>query len=506
MATGEKKALVVSDKLKYVYGISKDGTVVPLLNGNSSYFYSVQTNSNSRVGIRITTKNNNYSSQDYIYTTDYENYGKYQNDYSFISPLVYNDHTNSQIAPAQIRYTNTEYYAILLSNVKLPDNITAKRDSTGYTLSDSSGSVISELPQTSTGGVYNSYAVCFLSGTLIATPTGLVSVEDLRVGDEVFSYHTDGSSSVDTLTWVGKAEAFVRQNVYAKNADYPIRILKDAIADGVPFKDLLITSEHCLFFDGKFIPARMLVNGLSIHYDTSFTSYDYFHIETEKHSVIMADGMLTESYLDTGNRNAFLQEGSVFVLGQQKTKTWENDAAFPLTVTRNVVEPIYNQIKVRAQNMQRPVITETASLTADTNLHLRTKDGQIIRPVRKCEDRVFFVIPAHSDAVQIVSNASRPSEAIGPFVDDRRTLGVLVSQISLFVNNQQSFITDHLHNEYLDGWYKIESSTMRWSDGNAFLPLPDTILEKPTLLSLQIIAAGPYIVPTEQLTQAVIAA
>ncbi|WP_035367102.1 Hint domain-containing protein, partial [Acetobacter pasteurianus] len=72
---------------------------------------------------------------------------------------------------------------------------------------------------------------------------------------------------------------------------------------------MLITAEHCLFFEGKFVPVRMLVNGVSIFYDKSITSYDYYHVETDQHSVITADGMLTESYLDTGNRRAFRQEG-----------------------------------------------------------------------------------------------------------------------------------------------------------------------------------------------------
>ncbi|OAZ70812.1 hypothetical protein SRCM100623_02163 [Acetobacter pasteurianus] len=72
-------------------------------------------------------------------------------------------------------------------------------------------------------------------------------------------------------------------------------MLKDAIADGVPYKDMLITAEHCLFFEGKFVPVRMLVNGVSIFYDKSITSYDYYHVETDQHSVITADGMLTEA-------------------------------------------------------------------------------------------------------------------------------------------------------------------------------------------------------------------
>ncbi|PHY94849.1 hypothetical protein CSR02_04105, partial [Acetobacter pomorum] len=103
-----------------------------------------------------------------------------------------------------------------------------------------------------------------------------------------------------SVIWVGKAHATVRPELTDDEAGWPVRILKDAIADGVPYKDMLITAEHCMFFKGKLVPVRMLVNGVSIFYDKSITSYDYYHVETEQHSVITADGMLTESYLDTG--------------------------------------------------------------------------------------------------------------------------------------------------------------------------------------------------------------
>ncbi|WP_367160790.1 Hint domain-containing protein [Kozakia baliensis] len=65
-----------------------------------------------------------------------------------------------------------------------------------------------------------------------------------------------------------------------------------------------------MYFDGRFIPARMLVNGGSIAYDHSFSRYDYYHIETADHSVIFAESMPTESYLDilvTAQRSAKLE-------------------------------------------------------------------------------------------------------------------------------------------------------------------------------------------------------
>lgn len=231
---------------------------------------------------------------------------------------------------------------------------------------------------------------------------------------------------------------------------------------------------------------------------TSFTSYEYFHIETEKHSIIIADGMLTESYLDTGNRNAFLQDGPLFFLGrkEQDAKTWEKDAAGPLTVDSAVVEPIYRQIAGRAKNMQRVIKAEPVSLKEEMALCLKTDHGQVIRPIRQSTDMIVFMIPEQARAVRIVSNASRSCDTIGPFVDDRRELGVLIGKIRLFASNQTILLTEHLQNEGLEGWHNIEKAPMRWTDGNALLPLSGAF-EGPAILAIQVIAAGPYLIQTE---------
>ncbi|GAN61623.1 hypothetical protein ACI01nite_27420 [Acetobacter cibinongensis] len=333
--------------------------------------------------------------------------------------------------------------------------------------------------------------VCFLSGSQIQTPFGRALVEDLAVEDEIVA-HINGIETIRRVTWAGQARCNVRAHLPDDEAGYPVRILKDAIADGVPFKDMLITAEHCLFFDGQFVPARMLVNGRSIFFDKSITSYDYYHIETEDHSVIMADGMLTESYLDTGNRRAFSQKGNIVSIGGSRNLTWD-DAAVPLTVSRETVEPLFRKIESHADKAGFAIQAEARPLTNDSDLHLTTDAGAIIRPARQNNGRVMFMIPAGVESVRIVSNASRPCDVIGPFVDDRRSLGVLVGEITLFESNRKHALTDHLHDTQLSGWNNVEEGTMRWTSGNAQLPLgkrtPGTI----GLMAIEVRAAGPYV-------------
>jgi len=284
----------------------------------------------------------------------------------------------------------------------------------------------------------------------------------------------------------------VRSHLPDDEAGYPVRILKDAISDGVPFKDMLITAEHCLFFDGKFVPARMLVNGRSIFFDKSITSYDYYHVETEQHSVIMADGMLTESYLDTGNRRAFSQKGNVVSINSSRNLTWD-DAAAPLGVSREFAEPLFRQAEARAIATGITQKDAAPELTEEANLHLITDTGVSIRPAREHNRRIMFMIPTGVQSIRIASNASRPSDVVGPFVDDRRYFGVAVGDITLFEGNRSRTITSHLTDRELDGWNTLEWEDCRWTSGNGLLPLGERHPNSVALIAIQIRKTGPYL-------------
>ncbi|QHM91061.1 Hint domain-containing protein [Acetobacter pasteurianus] len=333
-----------------------------------------------------------------------------------------------------------------------------------------------------------SVTVCFLADSMIATPKGTVAVQDLHEGDEVLTY-ANGVASVSTLSWAGMAHCTVNPALPDDMAGYPVRILANAIADGVPYKDMLLTAEHCLFFNGMFIPTRMLVNGSSIFYDKSITSYNYYHIETPDHAVIMADGMLTESYLDTGNRRSFTQQGNVIQLGGA-AKSWQDNAAAPLCADWDAAKTIFTQIAARA-----PQGAYTAPHTTHVpELHLVTERGATIWPANCKNDTYNFILPANTQAVRIVSRASRPADAIGPFVDDRRTLGVAVADINVLSASKWQAVTAHLQADKPEGWHATDWTDCAWTNGNAALPLPAQHTQGAIcMLSVKIRAAGPYL-------------
>lgn len=331
--------------------------------------------------------------------------------------------------------------------------------------------------------------ICFLAGSMVRTPEGDVAVENLRSGDHVVAL-VNGQNVTREVVWTGVAHAKIKADMPDDMAGYPVRILKNAFAEGVPYKDMLITAEHCLFIDGKMVPARMLVNGSSIFYDRSITDYDYYHVETAEHSVLTVDGMLTESYLDTGNRAAFVSNGNVVSLG--RAKSWAEDAAAPLAVSRDAVEPIFAALAQRASSIEgRREETQTYTMTTDHDLHLITNTGAIIRSVREKAGRVSFMLPTGVNSVRLVSRSNRPSDVIGPFVDDRRHLGVLVGEVSVVNADVTHNVTAHTDTENLSGWYPLEGADYRWTNGNAELPLGKAV-NGMGMLSIQIVAAGPY--------------
>lgn len=334
--------------------------------------------------------------------------------------------------------------------------------------------------------------VCFVSGTLIHTINGPVAVEKLNIGDQVITHTKEGIRN-RAITWIGYNHVVARSLLSEDQAGYPVRILKNAIADGVPYKDLLVTAEHCLFFNDQFIPARMLVNNYSIFYDRSITEYTYYHIETEDHSVITADGMLTESYLDTGNRRYFKQTNKITNIYSEE-KSWCSDSAYPLVVARQVVEPIHQQLTKRATKLGCEYKGTTYQTTEDSDLHLVTDKGEVINTTYQGKGCFSFVIPPRTDNVRLVSRTSQPNQVIGSFVDDRRHLGVLVGNITILEKNTIRQVNDHLAMPNLMGWDVNEQGPCRWTNGNALIQLKGANNDNIVILAVQVLASGPYII------------
>lgn len=339
--------------------------------------------------------------------------------------------------------------------------------------------------------------ICYLAGTLIESEQGEVKIETLKVGDRIYSYQ-QGKKILKEIKWISTQHHIVNPDLPDDLASCPVHIVRNALANNIPHKDMKVTPEHCLFLNGKFIPVRMLVNGYSIYYDHSIASYDYYHLELEEHSIIMADGVLSESYLNTNNHKHFHQNDNIITL-KPHIKTWEKDAAAPLATDRKIVEPLYYHFKERARQLELPRQCTPIRITCDPDFHLITEQGKVLFPHHQNkENHYIFILPHDIRELYLHSRSSRPSDAIGPFVDDRRELGVLVGAITLFDRNKTRTIQQHLEKITLWGWHDWENDRCRWTKGDAILLIDNIDAQDTRILVVHLIAAGPYVYPQSE--------
>ena len=141
---------------------------------------------------------------------------------------------------------------------------------------------------------------CYCPGTLIRTAHGDKPVETLVIGDEVRT----ASGELRAIRWVGRRSYSGRFALGQKHI-LPICIRAGAIAENVPLRDLWISPNHAMYLDGVLIEARHLINGISVVQDDAVESIDYVHIELDSHDVIIAEGALSESFVDDDSRGLF---------------------------------------------------------------------------------------------------------------------------------------------------------------------------------------------------------
>ena len=90
----------------------------------------------------------------------------------------------------------------------------------------------------------------------------------------------------------------------------PVCFKAGALGDNVPARELWVSPNHAMYFQGDhpsgvLIEAKDLVNGVSIVQAHSVEKVEYFHIELDSHDVIIAEGALSESFIDDDSRAMF---------------------------------------------------------------------------------------------------------------------------------------------------------------------------------------------------------
>lgn len=313
---------------------------------------------------------------------------------------------------------------------------------------------------------------CYMEGARIRAARGDVRVEAITAGDEVVVLR-DGVETVEPVKWVGHTRIDIARHRHAEDVA-PVHIRKDAIADNQPSTDLLLSPEHCLILDGLCVPAKLLVNGGSIFSERDHAPFTYYHIELERHGILLAENTPAESYLDTGNRGAFDNAEEPRQLHPQfgvdtESERWLTDACAPLAKVPDDVDPIWRRLAERSEKIGYPIpATQTVD---DAGLHL-VADGRIIQPVSDNDGRYVFAVPAGVTSVLLASRFCIPTDRMIASQRDSRRLGVSVNWIAIRTDDGETILAAD-HPALQEGWNDPETdgkTIWRWTDGAASIP------------------------------------
>jgi len=332
---------------------------------------------------------------------------------------------------------------------------------------------------------------CFAGGTRLDTREGQVAVENLQIGDNVLT----ASGQLRPVRWIGRRHLDLTRHADPKKVQ-PVRIMAGALAAGLPRRDLLVSPDHAMLLDGLLIPARLLLNDVTIRREERWRSVTYYHVELDSHDVLLAEGAAAESYLDTGNRHTFENADGPMLLhpdlsdGQRRR---EAGSCAPFAADAERVRPVWQHLLQRASQlglaMQAPGET-----TADPELRVEI-GGTSFAPVAVEGRRHIFVLPKFNGSLSLRSRHAVPSDR-RPWVDDQRQLGVKVQRMTLATAAGTRTIPID-HPDLGVGWWDAEhdgSSIARWTNGDAAIAITSDV---PCRFEVEVGATMDYTVAAE---------
>lgn len=142
---------------------------------------------------------------------------------------------------------------------------------------------------------------CLTRGTLVDTPSGPVPVEDLRVGDLVVTR----DAGAQPLRWIGSVR-LDPLHLRLRPELCPVLIPCGAFGPGLPNRDLRVSAQHRMLLRSSIagrmfganevlVAARYLVGVGGVRRDTAAEPVQYFHVATDRHAIIRANGVETET-------------------------------------------------------------------------------------------------------------------------------------------------------------------------------------------------------------------
>ncbi len=297
---------------------------------------------------------------------------------------------------------------------------------------------------------------CFAKGTLIATPRGAAAIESLRVGDTVLT----AARTEKRIRWFGWRHVDCHRHPRPEDV-WPVRIEAGAFGDGRPSRALFLSPDPAVFGDGNAaagapggrLPVGDLVNGASVaqHPTDRIT---YWHLELDHHTVILADDLACETYLDTGNRAAFANGGPTVLMNPDFAfRVWDTQACAPLVLGGPRLVAARRFLLGRAVALGH-VMTDAP------DLRVYADDREVA--VQTIGRHARIVLPDATETVRLVSRVWVPAE-MRAAEHDTRSLGVAIARLWLD-RREVSLESPGLG----AGWHAPEPDG-RWTNGDAWL-------------------------------------
>ncbi|MDI3336249.1 Hint domain-containing protein [Defluviimonas aestuarii] len=134
---------------------------------------------------------------------------------------------------------------------------------------------------------------CFTRGAMIETPRGEIAVEDLQVGDTVWTR----DSGAQTIRWIGS------KRIAAIGPLAPVLIPEGVLGNT---RDIKVSPQHRMLIGGwkaelyygepeVLVASKHLVDGSVIRFVPG-GEVEYFHILFDRHEIVVADGAPSESF------------------------------------------------------------------------------------------------------------------------------------------------------------------------------------------------------------------
>ncbi|MDO9523937.1 MAG: Hint domain-containing protein [Gemmobacter sp.] len=144
--------------------------------------------------------------------------------------------------------------------------------------------------------------ICFVPGTLIATPDGPRAIEHLQAGDRIDT----ADNGPQHVIWTGNRR-MTGARLFAMPHLRPVRIRADALGLGRPDQDLIVSPQHRMLVRGAaalalfntsevLVRAQDLINDHTVMVDSALREVTYIHILLDAHQIVFANGLETESF------------------------------------------------------------------------------------------------------------------------------------------------------------------------------------------------------------------